>query len=48
MTDVRQKSFYNKMVKSGILSNNLNYKDAYTLEYVNKSIGLTEKEILLK
>jgi hypothetical protein len=36
------------MVKSGILSNNLNYKDAYTLEYVNKSIGLTEKEILLK
>ena len=48
MTHERQTSFYNKMVKSGILSNNLNYKDAYTLEYVNKSIGLTEKEILLK
>jgi NitT/TauT family transport system substrate-binding protein len=48
MTDVRQKSFYNKMVKSGILSDSLNYKDAYTLKYVNKGIGLKEKEILLK
>ena len=43
MTDERQKSFFDKMVKTGIFKANLDYRRAYTLQFVNKRVGLDGK-----
>ncbi len=40
MTDERVKSFYDQMVKAGVVKPGLDYKKAYTLEFVNKGVGL--------
>jgi NitT/TauT family transport system substrate-binding protein len=40
MTDARQKDFFDKMVKAGVLSGSIDYKKAYTLQFVNKKVGL--------
>ena len=40
MTDERIKSFYDQMVKAGVVKAGLDYKKAYTLEFVNKGVGL--------
>ena len=40
MTDERIKSFYDTMVKAGVVKPGLDYKKAYTLEFVNKGVGL--------
>ena len=40
MTDERWSGFYNEMVKSGVVKAGLDYKKAYTLEFVNKGVGL--------
>jgi NitT/TauT family transport system substrate-binding protein len=40
MTDARWKDFYETMVKEGIYLRVLNYKDAYTLQFVNRGNGL--------
>jgi NitT/TauT family transport system substrate-binding protein len=40
MTDERIKSFYDTMVKVGIEKGDLDYKKAYTLQFVNKGVGL--------
>jgi NitT/TauT family transport system substrate-binding protein len=40
MTDERVKSFYDQMVKAGVVKAGLDYKKAYTLEFVNKGVGL--------
>ena len=40
MTDARHKDFFDKMVKSGVLSSSIDYKKAYTLQFVNKKVGL--------
>ena len=40
MTDARVKSFYDQMVKAGVVKPGLDYKKAYTLEFVNKGVGL--------
>lgn len=40
MTDARQKSFYDKMVKAKVVDAGLDYKKAYTLQFVNKGVGL--------
>jgi len=40
MTDARQKSFFDKMVKAKVVSADLDYKKAYTLQFVNKGVGL--------
>ncbi|MGO9417879.1 ABC transporter substrate-binding protein [Roseiarcus sp.] len=40
MTDERVKSFYDEMVKAGVVKAGLDYKKAYTLEFVNKGVGL--------
>ena len=40
MTDARQKDFFDKMVKTGVLSADIDYKRAYTLQFVNKKVGL--------
>jgi NitT/TauT family transport system substrate-binding protein len=43
MTDERVKDFYDKMVKAGVETANLDYKKIYTLQFVNKSVGLDQK-----
>ena len=40
MTNARQKSFFDKMVKVGFFPAGLDYKKAYTLRFVNKGVGL--------
>lgn len=40
MTDARVKSFFDKMVKARLQQPNVDYKKAYTLQFVNKGVGL--------
>ena len=40
MTDDRVKVFYDQMVKAGVVKPDVDYKKAYTLQFVNKSVGL--------
>ncbi len=40
MTDQRWSDFYNKMVKAGIVKPGIDYKQAYTLQFVNKGVGV--------
>jgi len=40
MTDARVKSFYDEMVKAGVVKPGLDYKKAYTLQFVDKGVGL--------
>ena len=40
MTDKRIKDFYEAMVKAGVEKPGLDYKKAYTLQFVNKGVGL--------
>ncbi|MDV2993042.1 MAG: hypothetical protein N4J56_002696 [Chroococcidiopsis sp. SAG 2025] len=35
MNEARWQSFFNTMVKAGIFKPNINYKDAFTLQFVN-------------
>ena len=43
MTDERVKDFYDKMVKAGVEAADLDYKKIYTLQFVNKGVGLDQK-----
>jgi len=43
MTDERMKSFFDKMVKAGLFKADLDYKKSYTLQFVNKGVGLDLK-----
>ncbi len=43
MTDARQKSFFDKLAKTGAFKASLDYKKAYTLQFVNKRVGLETK-----
>ena len=40
MTDERVKAFYDQMVKAGVVKPGLDYKKAYTLQFVDKGVGL--------
>ena len=40
MTDERWSGFYNTMVKAGVVKPGIDYKKAYTLQFVNKGVGL--------
>jgi NitT/TauT family transport system substrate-binding protein len=40
MTDAHMKSFYDKMVRVGVVKAGLDYKRAYTLQFVNKGVGV--------
>ena len=40
MTDARMQSFFDEMVKSGVVAADLDYKKAYTLQFVDKGVGL--------
>ena len=46
MTDERIKSFFDKMVTAGVINAGLDYKKAYTLDYINKGVGLDVKKKL--
>ena len=40
---MRVKDFYDKMVKAGVEPGGLDYKKVYTLQFVNKGVGLDQK-----
>ena len=40
MTDARMKSFFDKMVRAGVVKSGLDVKRAYTLQFVNKGVGI--------
>lgn len=40
MTDARMKSFFDKMVKAGVVDPKLDYTKSYTLQFVNKGVGV--------
>jgi NitT/TauT family transport system substrate-binding protein len=40
MTDAKWKSFFDKMVRAGVVKAGTDYKRAYTLQFVNKNVGV--------
>ena len=40
MTDARMKDFFDKMVASGVIKGGIDYKKAYSLQFVNKGVGV--------
>jgi NitT/TauT family transport system substrate-binding protein len=40
MTDARVKDFFDKMVRAGVVKPTVDYRKAYTLQFVNKKVGL--------
>ncbi|MGP9820308.1 ABC transporter substrate-binding protein [Salinarimonas sp. NSM] len=40
MTDARMESFFGKMVEAGLFPADLDYEQSYTLDFVNKGVGL--------
>ena len=40
MTDARMKSFYDQMVRAGVVKPSLDLAKSYTLRFVNKKLGL--------
>ena len=40
MTDARMQSFFAKMVRAGVVKPGIDYRQAYTLQFVNKGVGL--------
>jgi NitT/TauT family transport system substrate-binding protein len=40
MTDTRMKNFFDKMVRAGVAKAGLDYKRGYTLQFINKGVGL--------
>ncbi len=40
MTDARMKSFFDKMVRAGVVKRDLDYAKSYTLQFVNKRVGI--------
>ena len=40
MTDARWKDFFDKMVETGMVAASADYKKAYTLQFVDKGVGL--------
>ena len=40
MTDARVKSFFDEMVRAGVTKPGLDYRKAYTLQFVDKKVGL--------
>lgn len=46
MTDARQKSFYDKMVAAGVTPADLDISKIYTLDFINKGVGVELKKKL--
>jgi NitT/TauT family transport system substrate-binding protein len=40
MTDARMKSFFDKMVRAGVVKGSIDMRRAYTLQFVDKRVGL--------
>ena len=40
MSDARWKDFFDTMTKAGVYPADLDYKQAYTLQFVNKKVGV--------
>ncbi len=40
MSDARMASFFDKMVKAGVVKGDIDYRKGYTLRFVNKGVGL--------
>jgi NitT/TauT family transport system substrate-binding protein len=40
MTDARYASFFEKMVRAGVVRRDIDYRQAYTLRFINKGVGL--------
>ncbi len=40
MTDARMKGFFDQMVASGVVKGGIDYKKAYSLQFVNKGVGV--------
>jgi NitT/TauT family transport system substrate-binding protein len=40
MTDARMASFFDKMVRAGVVKPSIDFRTAYTLRFVNKMVGL--------
>jgi NitT/TauT family transport system substrate-binding protein len=40
MTDERAASFFEKMVRAGVVRPDINFRNAYTLRFINKGVGL--------
>ena len=40
MSDERMRDFFNQLVKAGMVKANVDYKRAYTLQFVNKGVGV--------
>jgi NitT/TauT family transport system substrate-binding protein len=40
MSDARFASFFDKMVRAGVVRRDIDYRQAYTLRFVNKAVGL--------
>jgi NitT/TauT family transport system substrate-binding protein len=40
MTDARMASFFDKMVRASVVKANIDYRKSYTLQFVNKKVGL--------
>ena len=40
MNDARMASFFDKMVKAGVVKRDLDYRKGYTLRFVNKGVGV--------
>jgi NitT/TauT family transport system substrate-binding protein len=40
MTDARYAGFFDEMVRAGVIKPNIDFRDAYTLRFVNKMVGL--------
>jgi NitT/TauT family transport system substrate-binding protein len=40
MSDARMKSFFDKMVRAGVVKASIDLSRAYTLQFVNQKVGL--------
>jgi NitT/TauT family transport system substrate-binding protein len=40
MTDARIRDFYEKMVRAGVVKAGIDYSKSYTLQFVNKGVGV--------
>ena len=40
MTDARMASFFDKMVRAGVVKRDVDFRKAYTLRFINKGVGL--------
>ena len=40
MNDARVASFFDKMVRAGVVRQDIDYRKSYTLRFVNKGVGV--------